>query len=438
MIGILRERTYRHLFLAQVVALVGTGLATVALGLLAYDIAGGDAGRVLGIALAIKMLAYVLVSPLAAAVVSRWPRKRVLVTLDLVRIAIALALPWVDAVWQIYVLIFVLQASSAAFTPTFQATIPEVLPRECDYTRALSLSRLAYDLESLLSPMLAAAALAVVGYSTLFYGTAFGFMASALFVVSVTLPKPADTQSQPFRERLTRGLRIYLATPRLRGLLALNLAAAAGGAMVIVNTIVMVRGQLGLPDSAVAWALAAFGAGSMVVALALPRWLDRHDDRTPMLLGAAVMAVALLALAVAWTWPSEMRWPVLLVIWAITGAGYAAIVTPSGRLLRRSASSTDLPAVFAAQFSLSHGGWLLTYPLAGILGASAGISITSLTMAALAVVGAATAWRLWPAIDPEVREHHHPELPSDAPHLTGTSAKSHAHRYLIDELHPRW
>ena len=41
--SVLRDRTYRHLFLAQIVALVGTGLATVALGLLAFDLAGSDA-----------------------------------------------------------------------------------------------------------------------------------------------------------------------------------------------------------------------------------------------------------------------------------------------------------------------------------------------------------------------------------------------------------
>ena len=55
MFSLLKNRTYRHLFLAQVVALVGTGLATVALGLLAYRLAGKDAGAVLGTALAIKM-----------------------------------------------------------------------------------------------------------------------------------------------------------------------------------------------------------------------------------------------------------------------------------------------------------------------------------------------------------------------------------------------
>lgn len=64
MLGVLSNRTYRHLFLAQVIALVGTGLATVALGLLAYDIAGANAGAVLGGALAIKMVAYIGVGPI--------------------------------------------------------------------------------------------------------------------------------------------------------------------------------------------------------------------------------------------------------------------------------------------------------------------------------------------------------------------------------------
>lgn len=61
------HRSYRHLFGAQVIALIGTGLATVALGLLAFDLAGADAGKVLGTALAIKILAYVGVAPVAAA-----------------------------------------------------------------------------------------------------------------------------------------------------------------------------------------------------------------------------------------------------------------------------------------------------------------------------------------------------------------------------------
>ena len=95
MLSVLNNRTYRHLFTAQVIALVGTGLMTVALGLLAYELAGADAGAVLGTALAIKMLAYAGVAPVAQAFADRLPRRSLLVALDLVRAAVALCLPFV-------------------------------------------------------------------------------------------------------------------------------------------------------------------------------------------------------------------------------------------------------------------------------------------------------------------------------------------------------
>jgi MFS family permease len=136
MLSILANRTYRHLFAAQVIALIGTGLMTVALALLAFEIAGDRAGVVLGTALAIKMIVYVGIAPIAGSLSGHVPRRSFLVTMDLIRAAVAIALPFVTQVWQIYLLIFLLQAASAAFTPTFQATIPDVLPDESDYTRA--------------------------------------------------------------------------------------------------------------------------------------------------------------------------------------------------------------------------------------------------------------------------------------------------------------
>ena len=137
MLVVLRNRAYRRLFTAQAVALAGTGLATVALALLAYDIAGPRAGAVLGTALAIKMVAYVTVAPLTGALADRIPRRALMVATDLTRAGVALALPFVTQIWEIYLTVFLLQAASAAFTPTFQATIPGVLPRERDYTQAL-------------------------------------------------------------------------------------------------------------------------------------------------------------------------------------------------------------------------------------------------------------------------------------------------------------
>lgn len=435
MLSILADRTYRHLFAAQIVALLGTGLATVALGLLAYDLAGQNAAMVLGTVFTIKMVAYVGVAPVAGAFADRVNRRRLLVGLDLVRAACALCLPFVTEAWQVYLLIFVLQAASAAFTPTFQATIPDVLPEEARYTRALSLSRLAYDLENIVSPTLAALLLLMVSYDTLFFGTVLGFLGSAALVVSVLLPSPAPAAPRGVYDRTTRGIRIYLSTPRLRGLLGLNLAVASAGAMVLVNSVVLVRGQLGLGESELAWTMFAFGAGSMLAALVLPRLLDRLPDRPVMFTGSAVMVAGLLAFA-ATVALSGLSWPVLLAFWFVIGVGYSTVQTPSGRLLRRSAHAEDRPALFAAQFALSHACWLVAYPLSGWLMTAFGTLPALILLALLAMVGILAALRFWTASDPSNLLHDHPELSADHPHIR--DGRSHAHAFVIDDLHHHW
>lgn len=443
MLDVLRHRVFRNLFLAQTIALVGTGLATVALALLAYDLAGDQAGAVLGTALAIKMIVYVTLAPVSGAVVPARLRKRTLVALDLVRAAAALTLPFVTEIWQVYLLIAVLQSASAGFTPLFQSLIPEVLREERDYTRALSLSRLAYDLESLLSPAIAALLLTVINFHGLFAGTSVGFIVSAALVAVTALPVAvaAKADGGPYARAL-RGMRIYLFTPRLRGLLALNLAAAAGGAMVFVNTVVVIRNGLGGTQGDVALALAAFGTGSMLMALMLPRTLERVSDRSVMLSAALAMSVALIALTIVWRVSvATPGWAIIAPAWFLLGSAYAGLVTPGGRLLRRSANTSDLPFLFAAQFSLSHVCWLLAYPLAGWVGAQLGLENALLALAALAIVGLIAAWRLWPAADPAMLEHRHEDLPADHPHWQehkGDAQRRHAHPYLIDTLHSRW
>lgn len=455
MFGILSNLTYRHLFAAQILSLLGSGLTTVALGLLAFELAGADAGVVLGTALALKMVAYVGIAPIAGAFAGMAPRRTLLVALDVARATFVLFLPFVSEIWQIYVLVFAFQAFSAAFTPTFQATIPDILTDEADYTKALSLSRLAYDLESLASPMLAGLLLTVINFHWLFAGTTLGFLASALLVMSVALPAPKVVPTTAgILKRMSRGIWIYWQTPRLRGLLALNLAVAAAGSMVIVNTVVYVRTYLGLGDQDVALMFAAYGAGSMIVALALPQVLARLQSRTVMIVGGVALVVVL---TIAATLPGFV---LAMGVWLLLGAGTAAVMTPSGLLLRQSAHPADRPAVFSAQFALSHACWLLTYPAAGWLGASLGLSGAFLSLAAIALVGATISAVVWPRNDPSVIEHTHAETEHTHwhdhgdghhdhlhPHVSGEDAHAHAHRhqplrhahpFVIDDHHPAW
>lgn len=441
------DPVYRRLFAAQLVSLAGTGVTTIALALLAWHLAGDHAGEVLGTALALKMVVYVLLAPVLGAIAHKLPRKVWLVSLDVVRIGIVLCLPFVTAVWQVYVLIFLLNACAAGFTPAFQATIPDVIADEGSYQKALSYAQVAYSLEQVASPVLAGLLLMVMSYNGLFLLDALSFFASALLIVSVRIPTARHTdRSRSVLDNLRFGVVAYFRTPRLRAVWVMYFGVAAASAMVIVNTVVYVRDFLALSQSAVAWAAGASGVGSMVAAFAMPAILARRDIRKVMLWGTAVLGAALLLGA------SMFGFAMLLVVWAVLGAALSAVQTPMGSLVRRSCRPQDSTALFAANFSLTHFCWLIMYPVAGYVSTMMGLRDTFILLGLVACLAALIAWSIYPNPDPEEIEHthvvmahvHSGEHDELHPPLAGNKEEhrhehvKHKHRYVIDVHHPRW
>ena len=91
----------------------------------------------------------------------------------------------------------------------------------------------------------------------------------------------------------------------------------------------------------------------------------------------------------------------LAVLWFVMGLAWSAVETPIGRIIRRETPSDQLSAVFAAQFSLSHACWLISYQLAGALGL-AGLPTAAFVLAGLAAAAAVLASLLWRA-EPQLR-----------------------------------
>ncbi|KZC97958.1 MULTISPECIES: MFS transporter [unclassified Thalassospira] len=454
------QPAFRHLFSAQITSLIGTGLTTVALSLLAYDLAGDDAGRVLGSILVLKMVAYLVIAPVAGGMAHLLPRRMWLVGLDVLRAGIVLCLPFVDQVWQIFVLVFVVNAASAAFTPVFQAIIPEILPDEKAYTKGLSYARLAYDLENLASPALAAALLVVWSFDSLFLANSLTFAISALLIMTAQIPQAAPTdRTGGIYANTVFGIVAYLKTPRLRGLLAVYFAVSSVGAMIIVNTVVLTRGILGGAELLTTSFLACAGAGSMCAAFLIPRLIERVGERHLMLFGIVAAAVAMLlggALMIS-DFGSVIAFAVL---WLIAGAGTTFAQTPGGRLVQRSAGDGDRSAFFAANFALSHGGWLFAYGIVGWLGSLADLSVAFLASGGMAIGSVLVAVMLWPKEDRLEIKHSHPGFWHEHPHdhndphhvhVHEHAAETdkhrhrhfhppvtHKHRFVIDSHHTKW
>ena len=146
----------------------------------------------------------------------------------------------------------------------------------------------------------------------------------------------------------------------------------------------------------------------------------------PMLVGTSLLVIGL-GLGIL-----LKNYVTLLVLWALLGVGYSLSQTPSGRLLRRSSKAEDRPALFAAQFALSHSCWLVTYPLAGWVGATWGTqaSFIALTIVAgLSLVTAVLIWRPEHEIYIQVHSHTAPDTNNES---------THEHDFVIDDEHPSW
>lgn len=388
----LSHPTFRRLFAAQSLALIGMGLTTVALALLVYELDPAEAGLVLGGALGLKMVVKMIVAPIAGAYANRFPRRALLASIDLFRAGLVALYPLIDASWQVYALVAVIAAAEGAFNPIFQATIPDVLTDEGQYTQALSYNRIAFELENIASPLLAAFFLGFAAFDLLFELNAIAFLVSALLLFLGPIPQPANgaipNEPRPFA-KVTRGLRLYFASRELRGVFTLYFAIAAGSATAIVATVVYVKGGLALGDAEVAYAMAGFGAGSILAALVLPKLLGMLTDLNAMLIGGLTLAVAL---AIAMGTPA-FEW--FLSIWALLGFGTALSMTPVGRVITRASDSAHRAELFAAQYALSHCAWLVLYPLVGFLLGAFAFGTAFAMLCVLALAATAITYFIW-------------------------------------------
>jgi len=450
----LKNPDFRWLFLSQLVSLLGTGLMTVALALFAFDLNPAQAGMVLGAALAIKMVAYVTVAPVVGGYIYRLPRRAWLAGLNISRAILVALLPLMAEVWQLFIVIFLLNVLAAGYTPVYQALLPDILTDEKEYTRALSLSRLAMEMESLLSPALAAALLLAVPYAVLFELNAAAFVLATLLLLLARIPasQVKDRMGGAWRQ-VSFGVRSYLKTPRLRGVLALNLALSAAGAMIIVNTVVYVRSVLGLGEEQVPLVMIAAGVGSVSAALMVPALLDRHAARTVMLYGGFGLS---LALFIGVLQPGYIG---LFPIWLVIGFASSLVLIPTGLVLRNSCGEQDRDDYFSANFALTHGMWFIGYLVAGWVGSNLSMSWAFVVMALLALSATLIALMAWPANDeseiwhehsaeehlhPHVHDEHHQhehegwEGPEPHTHPHYHPRQRHRHRFVIDEHHAHW
>lgn len=351
-----KHPAFARTFMADALAQLGHGMMFIAFPVLIHQ-ATNDI-TLAGLAFSGEILAFALLSPIAGYWADRLEQKALMVTANLGRVAVLLALLGVLAsrapFWICLVLSMLLGATGALFVPARAAFLRRLLAGD-ELLQAVALEGTASFLIRVLSP-------AVIGLLLIVFPVTVAiWLDIALYLVSTGMLAPAwvtgprvkagDGHEQgSWRE----GWRTIMGTPDLRSLFLLDVTISLIGMAAWSSTVAFVVEVLHLPDSYVGCLQAATG----IAGAAGTRLGARFGPRRSTYLGLlAVITLSYLLVGASHTMPA------LIGIWLARGLAIGLFVVLFSQQIARLTPPEKMGRVQAA--------WDMAVCIAAFLGSSA-------------------------------------------------------------------
>lgn len=362
----LKNKTFAKLYLSQTISLLGDAFSWVGLALLAYQIDKDRSPVILATALTLRVSAFIIFSPFAGVLADKIERKKILYVTHFIRMAIISCLPFINAEWQIYGLVFLLNIFNAFFTPTYRAVIPQIIEKKY-FREAVGLSTATFQLLGVLGPAMAGIVAIWLGARQIFFMDSLSFIAAAILILSIpkaNLQKGVSDEAHQSHNTwgdVIKGIRLLFGNKILRFALSIEFVSAIAGAMILVNTISHIKNNLHLSDKYYGLAMAVFAIGAAIAAFVLGS-IDKTKTRSVSLVSGALL------LGFSICFANYVSYIPFLFLWLCAGLGQSLAEMPSETLIGENIASKDQGKVYGSHFAFSHLWWAVAYPIAGYLG----------------------------------------------------------------------
>jgi len=387
----LRQRLFRSLWIAGVVANAGLWMRDVAAGWLMTSLAPSPS--MVALVQAATTLPVFLLSFPAGALADIVDRRRLLIGTQIWMLAVttllaALTAAGATTAWVLLAFTFALGLGGALTMPAWAATTPELVPKQ-DLGAAVALNSMGMNVSRAVGPALAGVIIAAAGPAAVFAVTALSVLG-----VIVALhrwrrePKTSTLPAEQFVGALGNGIRYARHSPPLqrvliRGGVFFFFASAAWAFLPLI-----VRHDLQGGAELYGWMLACVGVGAVAGAVVLPRVRSRSSGGWIVAAGTAISATVTLALAFV-----HDVW-LLSVAMLIMGAAWISVMSSL-----QVAAQMALPAWVRARglalfLTVFQGGMAAGSVLWGQLADQAGIPVALSIAAAGALAGIAATRRV--------------------------------------------
>jgi predicted MFS family arabinose efflux permease len=304
-----RREGFRDLFIGQTVSAFGDWMVTVALMALVLKLSKSTTA--VGAVLVLRLIPAAVAGPLAARAAERWDRRRTMLTMDLVRAGMVAAIPFVHALWWVYMWAFLIEVMGLIFLPARDSSIPD-LAGDDDEER-LSLANGLVLASSYGTIPLGAGAFAVIQafsphggflgdqhpFALVFFADAVSFLVSFIFIRPLTMLGTASGRREEVEAFEEHGFRAAFHIPLVRTVMAPTITIALGLGTLFSLGISYVRDVLQASDAEFGVLIALFGVGAAVGLVLLRVLANGGGDLASVKVGVAVQGATIAIMSLA-------------------------------------------------------------------------------------------------------------------------------------------
>ena len=351
------NRSFRQLWLGQVVSQMGDWFDTIALYTIILNLTGS--GRDVGLLLVARFVPSFFFGPLSGVIADRFSRRKIMIWTDVLRAVVVLGFLFVrtaDQLWIVYVLTVLQLALSTFFEPAKTAAIPSIVS-DRELVPANAISSVTWSVMLTLGAAIGGVITGWFGTDVAFILDAATYLLSAVLIASIRVPKREKRK----RTKLTigralgisetiDGIRYVKDRPRVLALLLVKPAWGFGGGIL---TLLAVFGERvfpvgNSPATGIGVLFAARGIGTAVGPIVARRIAGEGDRRMQASIGISFLIGGIFYMAFG----ASTSFVLALIVLGIAHCGGSILWVFSTVMLQRAVEDNFRGRVFAAELAL--------------------------------------------------------------------------------------
>ena len=352
-----RNRSFRQLWLGQVVSQMGDWFNTIALYTIILQLTGS--GRDVGLLLVARFLPSFLFGPISGVVADRFSRRTIMIVSDLLRAVVVLGFLFVrrpDQLWILYVLTVLQLGLSTFFEPAKTAAIPSIV-EDRELVAANAISSVTWSAMLTIGAAIGGIITDAFGTDVAFVLDAATYLLSAALIASIRVPKRAKRERQKLSlgrilgiTETIEGIKYVKDRPRVLAYLLVKPAWGLGGGIL---TLLAVFGERIFPvgkgaAGGIGVLFAARGIGTAVGPIVARRIAGEGERRMQTAIGISFLIGGAFYIAFG----SATSLVLALIVLGIAHCGGSILWVFSTVMLQRSVADNFRGRVFAAELAL--------------------------------------------------------------------------------------